>query len=203
MSPSPGSSVCRSCERAHEEVAGKVDALRRGCRRVARLRCRPGQRDRNAGAPIEDLVEAAVARVLVLIAVAGEAELGEQIAVERIDARAERRVVARDPRRCAARPRRPSRRADRDRAPDRGADTRGGRSETPAPRGRAPADRRRRRAARRGVRRRVIGRPPRDRVSVPRRRLTEPIEVVERQRVEAGDDELGMSASARRAGRCW
>ncbi len=44
-----------------------------------------------------DVVETAVPRILVLLAIAFEGELAKQVAVEAIDARFERRVVARDP----------------------------------------------------------------------------------------------------------
>src|SRR5262249_30708085 len=53
------------------------------------------ERDWNARAPIEHLVEAAVAGILVMAVVAGEAELAEEVRVQRHDARIPHRIDAR------------------------------------------------------------------------------------------------------------
>ena len=80
--------------RADEEVTGEVDALGADAGSARDLDVDEAERDRNAGPPIEHLVEAAVPRIVVAIAVAGEPQLGEQVLVERVDAGDQRRVVA-------------------------------------------------------------------------------------------------------------
>ena len=74
-------------QHAHQEVAGKIDALGAQARTPRDLDVHERQRDGDAGATVEHFVEATVARVVVLFAVAEEAELVEQVAIERVDAR--------------------------------------------------------------------------------------------------------------------
>ena len=84
----------RILQHAHQEVPGKVDAFgaQSGAPRHFDVDQRQG--DRQAFLPIHDFVQAAVARVVILLAIAAEAELTEQVAVHCIDARGNRRVVA-------------------------------------------------------------------------------------------------------------
>ena len=81
-------------ERAHQEVAGKIDPFSADAGPSRDFDVDEAQRDRDARAPIHDVVQTAVARVLVLLAIALEGQLAKQIPVQRIDARLERRVVA-------------------------------------------------------------------------------------------------------------
>ena len=60
-------------------MAGKVDAFGANAGPPRDFDVDQGQRDRNAGPQVEHLVEAAVARILVLLAVAAEALLVEQV----------------------------------------------------------------------------------------------------------------------------
>ena len=68
---------------AEQEVAGEVDALDGQPGAPRHLHVDQRQRDRDPGAPIEHLVEEAVARILVVHLVADEAQLAEQIVVQR------------------------------------------------------------------------------------------------------------------------
>ena len=79
---------------AHQEVAGEVDAFGANAGAARHLDVDQRHRDRNALLPIHHLVEAAVARVVELLAVAGESKLAKQVPIDRIDARGERRVVS-------------------------------------------------------------------------------------------------------------
>ena len=90
---SPVAAVPADFGAAHQEMAGEVDAvdLQPGAPRHLHVDHR--ERDRNAGAPVEHLVEAAVARVLVPVPVADELQLFEQVALSALIA-AERRGVA-------------------------------------------------------------------------------------------------------------
>ncbi len=71
--------------RAHQEVAGKVDAgdLEAGAARDFHVDHR--ETDRDPSPPVEHFVEKAVARVLVVLTVAGEALFVEQVLVENLD----------------------------------------------------------------------------------------------------------------------
>src|SRR5205085_7259239 len=62
-----------------EEVAGKADALDVEPAAPAHLHVDDAERERDAGAPVEDLVEEAVARVVVVVVIAAEAELVEEV----------------------------------------------------------------------------------------------------------------------------
>ena len=79
---------------AHQEVAGEVDAFGAHAGAAGDLDVDERHRDRNAFLPIHHFVQAAVARIVELLAVAGEAELAKQVTIDRVDARAERRIVA-------------------------------------------------------------------------------------------------------------
>src|SRR5919201_2671406 len=70
---------------AHEEVAGKVDAVDMQPSTPRNLHVDERQRDGNAGAMVEHLVETAVARILVALA-AGESLLLKKVGVEGADA---------------------------------------------------------------------------------------------------------------------
>ena len=70
---------------ADHEVAGKADALHLEAGAPRDLHEDGGERDRDAGATVDHLVEVAVAGVVVLVDVAAEAQLLEQVAVERHD----------------------------------------------------------------------------------------------------------------------
>src|SRR5262245_26156282 len=80
--------------RADEEMPREVDALGPHTGAPRDLDVDEAERDGNARSSIQYFVEAAVSRIVVTIAIAGEAELGEQVFVERVDARYERCVVA-------------------------------------------------------------------------------------------------------------
>ena len=82
-------------QRAHQEVTGKVHPLHAHAGAPAHLDVDQRQRDGDARLLVEHLVEAAVPRVVVVLAVAGEPQLVEQVLVERIDPRTERGVEAR------------------------------------------------------------------------------------------------------------
>ena len=77
----------------HEKVAREVHAVQPESGAPSDLHVDDGQRDGNAGATVEHLVEAAVARVLVLIAVADEPLVGEQVLIEPLDSAEERDVA--------------------------------------------------------------------------------------------------------------
>ena len=108
-----------------QKVPGEVDAFDVHARPPRDFHVDERQRDRNAGPPIEHLVQEAVARILVLDVVADEPLFVEQVLVERRDARerlgidARRGTSRRDraPPRPAAPPRGRARRADRDTGP--------------------------------------------------------------------------------------
>ena len=80
---------------AQQKVPGKVDALDVDAGAPRDLHVDERQRDRNAGAPIEHVVQEAVARILVLDVVADEPLLVEQVVVERGDARERLRIDVR------------------------------------------------------------------------------------------------------------
>ena len=96
---------------AQQEVPGKIDPLHVEARPPRDLHVEQRERDRNAGAPVEHLVEAAVPRIFVVRAVADEVEIVEQEIVQRhhagvalgIDPR--RRVAGHDGRVGQAQPR--------------------------------------------------------------------------------------------------
>ena len=100
---------------AQQEMSGKVDALHVQAGPPRDFHVEHRERNRNAGPPIEHLVQKAVARILVVHVVADEAQLLEQVLVERHHAR----HTARDRRAAALLQARP----------------------TPRPRGRAPRGR--------------------------------------------------------------
>src|SRR4029453_17414837 len=68
---------------ANHEVPGQPDALHLEPRAAADLYVDEREGDRNPGTAVDHLVQVAVARVVVLLAVAAEAELLEQVVVER------------------------------------------------------------------------------------------------------------------------
>ena len=74
---------CRLRQRTRKWPGKFTPSIRRPARR-ADLHVDDRQRDRNAGAAIEHFVQAAVARILVLIAVADEPQLVEEVGVERL-----------------------------------------------------------------------------------------------------------------------
>src|SRR3989454_9996587 len=67
---------------AHEEVAREPDALDAEAQTRAGLDEHHGEGDGNARAPLEDVVQVAVARVVVLLLVAAKAALAEEVAGE-------------------------------------------------------------------------------------------------------------------------
>ena len=77
----------------HQEVAGEVHAVYLESGAKPDLHVDDRQRDRNAGPAIQDFVQAAVPRILVVIAIADEPLLVEEIRVEASDARERRRVA--------------------------------------------------------------------------------------------------------------
>ena len=66
-------------------MSGKIHALEPQTGAPSDFEVDDRQADRNAGAPIEDLVQEAVARVVVVLAITGEAELFEEVGVQRRD----------------------------------------------------------------------------------------------------------------------
>ena len=80
---------------AHEEVAGEIDAVHLQPGTPRDLHVDDRERQRDAGPTFEHLVEAAVSRILVLVAIARETELVEEVFVERLDAALRRHVAAR------------------------------------------------------------------------------------------------------------
>ena len=80
---------------AHQEVAGEVDAFGANAGAARHLDVNQRHRDRNPLLPIHHFIQAAVARVVELLAVAGKPELAEQVTIHRVDARGQGRVVAR------------------------------------------------------------------------------------------------------------
>ena len=80
---------------AHQEVAGEIDALGADSGAAGDLDVDERHRDRDALLPIHHFVQAAVARILELLAIARESELAEQVPIDRVDARGERRIVSR------------------------------------------------------------------------------------------------------------
>src|SRR4026207_1261853 len=86
----------RVCLRAaHEEVTGEIDAVHLQPGPPSDLHVDDRQRQRNAGSTLENLVEAAVSRILVFVAIARETEFSEEVFVERLDAALRRHVAAR------------------------------------------------------------------------------------------------------------
>ena len=77
---------------AHQKMTREVDAVDVQARAPGDFHVDERQRDRNARAVIEHLVEAAVARILVAL-VAGKALFLEKIGVERAHARERRRIA--------------------------------------------------------------------------------------------------------------
>ena len=63
---------------AHEEMAGEVHALHCQAGTAGDLDEDDGERDWNPGTPFDDVVQEAVARVFILLTVAGEPELPEE-----------------------------------------------------------------------------------------------------------------------------
>ena len=104
---------------AHEEMSGKVDAVHLQTGAPRHFHVDDRQRDRDAGAAVEHFVQAAVARILVLVPVADELQRLEQIVVQRPDAGRRRGVAGRGAVLLdgAAAPPRPSHRAWPDTAP--------------------------------------------------------------------------------------
>ena len=84
------SSSARLRGRAHEEVAGEVHAFEPQAGAAPDLEIDHRQTDRDAGPAIEDFVQEAVARIVVVLAVAAEAKLLEEIGVQRRDLRVDR-----------------------------------------------------------------------------------------------------------------
>ena len=72
-----------SAGRADQEVTGKVYAFEPQAGTSPDLEIHHRQADRNAGSPVEDFVQEAVARIVVVLAVPGEAELLEEVCVQR------------------------------------------------------------------------------------------------------------------------
>ena len=80
-----------------EEMAGKADAVDAQAAAAADLHEDDAERQRNSRPPIEDFIEKAVARVVVVVAIPAVPELVEQVAVQASDlafrARARRQTV--------------------------------------------------------------------------------------------------------------
>src|SRR5262249_61950049 len=64
---------------AHQEVTGEADPVELDTEPAADLDGEDGQRDRDPGAAVEDVVQEAVARVVVVRAIAPKAALLEEI----------------------------------------------------------------------------------------------------------------------------
>ena len=90
-------------------MAGEVDPFEPQAGAAPDLEVDHREADRNAEPAIEHLVQEAVARIVVVIAVAAEAELLVEVGVERGDLRRGRRAVCRCSRPAAASPMRSSR----------------------------------------------------------------------------------------------
>ena len=137
MTTSVPASLADRLARAQQEVAGEVHAVDAQPGPARDLEVDDGEADRDAGAAIEDFVEEAVARIVVALAVAGEALLVVEVFVERADRvllRARRPTVRR-----ARPPPRPCDRASPGRAAGRATGIRPGRSRAPPAPGRRPA----------------------------------------------------------------
>src|SRR5207245_1266835 len=73
--------------RPNEKVPGEVHAFEAESRAAPDLEIDGGQADRNAEPAIEHFIQEAVARVVVVLAIAAESELFVQVRVERRDVR--------------------------------------------------------------------------------------------------------------------
>ena len=123
---------------SHQKVPGKIHAVDMKARPPRHFHVNQRERNGNAGAPLQHLVEEAVAGVVVSLAVAGEALFVEQIRVEHVDGglRGARILQAAAGRPAGRGLKPPWRRAAEDRAPHRAAGTRASRSSRPASPGR-------------------------------------------------------------------
>ena len=79
---------------SQQEVPRKIDAFDAYAGPPGDFHIDHRQRDRNAGAPVEDFVQEAVARIFVRDAVADEAQLAEEVLVERHHTRVVVRIGA-------------------------------------------------------------------------------------------------------------
>ena len=66
-------------------MAGEVDAIDMKAGAAGDFHVHHRQRDGNAGAPLDDLVQETVARIVVSLAISGEAFLVKQVCVQHID----------------------------------------------------------------------------------------------------------------------